>query len=585
MMRTHTCGELSLKDVGNVVKLTGWVHSTRDHGGVIFIDLRDRYGLTQLVFNPEKNKEIHRIAESLRREDVVMIKGAVSARDKDLINNKIATGEIEVFVDEIKVINKAQTPPLEIDDRIEASEEVRMKYRYLDLRRPIMQQRFRFRYLANRTIREFLHKNNFTEIETPMLVRSTPEGARDYVVPSRVHPGKFYALPQSPQLYKQLLMIAGFDRYFQFARCLRDEDLRADRQPEHTQVDLEMSFVSAQDIRDLIENLVKHLFKETLNIELPDFNVLTYDESMEKYGIDKPDLRFGLELCDVTDIMKESEFKVFKDVIANKGIIKCINPKHNFSRNDIDDLINFSIKQGAKGMAWMKVTEQGLESNIVKYFPEEVQRKILDRTKAKPGSVLMFIADKPKTTNHVLAVLRNELGKRLNLYNKKEFRFAWIVDFPLFEWNEDEQKWDAAHHIFSMPKEDSIEFIDKDPAKVYGDLFDLVLNGIELGSGSIRVSNPEIQQRLMKVIGITKEEAEEKFGFLLEAYKYGGPVHGGMGLGFDRLLALMLGMNDIREVITFPKNKAAASLLDGSPSPITKEQLKELHINIDLVKK
>ena len=471
---------------------------------------------------------------------------------------------------------------MEIEDRIEANEDMRLKYRYLDLRRPKMQKHLLIRHNAAMAAREYLNKNNFLEIETPVLVRATPEGARDYIVPSRVNPGKFYALPQSPQIYKQILMISGCDRYYQFARCLRDEDLRQDRQPEHTQIDFEMSFVNAEDVMDMIEGLYKHMMKRVLGVDIKyKFPKIPHKEAMDKYGCDKPDLRFGLELIDVTDVVKKSDFQVF-----NKSEkIKCINPPDKFSRNEIDSLIDFAISIGSKGMAWMRVTDKGLESNIVKFFNKEIQKKLIEKTKAKKESILFFIADKEKNVNEILSKLRVELGKRLKLINEKDFKFCWVVDFPLFEWKEDEHRWDPSHHIFTAPKKEHIEFLDKNPGKVHADLYDLVLNGLELGSGSIRETNPATQEKLMKIIGLTHEQAQKKFGFLMEAFKYGTPPHGGMGLGFDRIVALMCGYNDIREIIAFPKNKDAECPMDGSPSDISNEQLKELNIKLDLIKK
>ncbi len=582
MLRTHTCGELTAKKVKETVTLAGWCHSRRDHGGVIFIDLRDRYGLTQIVLDPSHNKKVHEQGEKLGREWVIAVKGKARHRPKDMVNPKLKTGEVEVLVDELSIITKAAVPPIEIDDRIEAAEDTRMKYKYLDLRRPIMQQRLMFRHKAASAVREYFNKNSFIEIETPLLVRSTPEGARDYVVPSRVHPGRFYALPQSPQLYKQILMISGFDRYFQLAKCLRDEDLRADRQPEHTQIDFEMSFVDEKDVMAFVEGLYKHLFKEMLGTDLKaPFKVLTHAEAIDKYGIDKPDLRFGMELIDVTEIVKKSDFKTF----AAEEQAKCLVAEKDFGRNEIDELIEWAKANGAKGLAWMRVTEKGLESSIVKFFSTEIQKHLLQKTKAKKGSVIFFVADKKKKGAEVLGKLRLELGRRLGLQKSGEFRFCWVKDFPLFEWNTEEDRWEAAHHMFTSPKPEHIELLEKAPEKVLGNLYDLVLNGTELGSGSIRINDPELQERVMKVVGIDKKAAAAKFGFLLEAYKYGAPVHGGMGIGFDRTVALMQGLHDIREVIAFPKNKKAESPMDGSPSEIEEKQMKELHVKTDAVKK
>ena len=581
MRRTNSCGELTKKDIGKIVVLCGWTQSRRDHGGLIFIDLRDRHGLTQAVFDPSHNKDTHKMAEHIGREFVLEIKGKIRSRKKGMINPKLKTGEIEVLVDELKILNKSKTPPIDIDDRAEAGEETRLKYRYLDLRRPIMQKRLALRHKIITTARDYFNKYDFIEITTPMLVKSTPEGARDYIVPSRVNPGKFYALPQSPQLYKQILMIAGFDRYYQTAICLRDEDLRTDRQPEHMQFDFEMSFVTGDDIREFVEGLYKHLFKEVLNIKLDKFPVLSYKESMERFGTDKPDIRFGLELTDITDIAKKSDFSVFKSAET----VKCINPEKDLSRKELDNYIDFCQKNGAKGMAWMRVSAKGLESSVVKYFSDNIQKELLKKTNAKPGSILMFIADKKKKAFEVLNLLRIKLKDDLNLVKENDFKFCWVNDFPLFAWSETGERWEPEHHMFTNPKKEFVKDFEKRPGEVIGDLWDLVLNGTEVGSGSIRISSPELQERIMRFIGMSKEEANKKFGFLLEAYKYGGPVHGGMGLGLDRTVALMAGLNDIREIIAFPKNKSAQCPMDGSPSDVDEIQLKELHIKSTFLKK
>jgi len=580
-LRTNTCGELTEKDIKEEVILCGWVKTRRDHGGIIFIDLRDRYGLTQLVFGPE-NKELFEIADKIKREFVLKIKGKVRARPKDMENPKLITGKIEILCKDLDVISESRTPPMEIEDRTTASEDLRLEYRFLDLRRPKMQKHMVIRHKAAQATREFLTKNGFLEIETPLLVRSTPEGARDYVVPSRVNKGTFYALPQSPQLYKQILMVSGFDRYFQITRCLRDEDLRQDRQPEFTQIDLEMSFVTQEDILTLTEGLMKHIFEKSINekIEIP-FKRLTHEEALEKYGSDKPDLRFNLELMDVTDLMKESEFTVFRDITKHGGIVKCINPESNLTRKEIDELIDFTIKSGAKGMAWMRVTKEGLESNIVKYFSPEIQKELLERTNAKEDSILLFIADKPKVTNEVLARLRDEIAKRLGLIDDNVFNFCWITDFPLFYWDEDSERFAPEHHIFTMPQDEDMEYLEKNPEKVKGKLYDLTLNGSELFSGSIRIHTKEIQERVLKVIGMSYEEARLKFGFLLKAFQYGSPIHGGIAGGFDRIVSLMCKTKDIREVIAFPKNKAAQCPMDGCPTPIDKIQLKELNLKLE----
>ena len=583
--RTHTCGELKKKDLSKKVQLCGWIHTRRDHGGIIFIDLRDRYGITQIIFDPEFHEETHNRANTLRREDCIKVSGIVKARKKGMQNKNLPTGQIEVFSNALEVISKSETPPIEIDDRIIAKEDTRLKYRYLDLRRPIMQRNIMFKSKVLQETRKFFTEQGFIEIQTPLLVKPTPEGARDYIVPSRVNPGKFYALPQSPQLYKQILMIAGFDRYFQApAPCLRDEDLRADRQPEHNQIDLEMSFVSSQDVRDFVESFYKHIFKEILNIKLEKFPVLTYHECMERYGTDKPDLRFKLELTDITEIVKDSEFSVFKDAIKNKGIVKCMNPEKEFTRTELEQLTDFCMKQGAKGMAYLQCKNGKLEGSIAKYIPESIQKQLIKKTNIKKG-YLLFIADKPKRTNAILAELRNKLAHDLQLIKEKDFKFLWVIDYPLFSHNEDSQSWEPEHHMFTSPKPEHLKFLESNPGAVLGDLYDIVLNGTELGSGSIRINKPEIQERVMKIIGMTHEQAHKKFGFLLNAYNFAGPIHGGMGLGFDRLVALMLGYNDIREVIAFPKNKEAQNPMDDCPAEVDEKQLKETHIKMNLEKK
>lgn len=580
-LRTHTCNDLTKANVNTQVTLCGWCNSRRDHGGLIFIDLRDRYGMTQIVFDPEKSGDFFKEAEQIRREDVFQVTGNVVLRKEGMENTNLNTGEIEVEITELKMLNKAQTPPLEIDDRIEANEDMRLKYRYLDLRRPIMQKRLMLRHKVVNFVRDYFNKNDFMEINTPLLVKSTPEGARDYVVPSRVNPGKFYALPQSPQLYKQILMVAGCDRYFQVAPCLRDEDLRADRQPEHMQFDFEMSFVTSDDIRSFAEGMYKELFKEVLEVKLDDFKIFSYRDAMDKYGTDKPDIRFGLELIDVTETGMKSDFSVFKEA----EYVKCVVAPKDMSRKEVDRYIEFAQKNGAKGMAWMKVTDTGLESSIVKFFNEDVQKEIIEKTNAKPGNVLMFIADSRKVCNDVLGKIRLKLRDDLDLVKKDDFKFCWVKDFPLFAWNEDEDRWEPEHHMFSMPNPEFVDDFEERPGEVIGDLWDLVLNGIEMSSGSIRVNIPEVQERIMNFIGMDKEEANEKFGFLLESYRYGGPPHGGMGIGVDRTVALMAGLNDIREVIAFPKNKNAECPMDSCPSEIDDKQLKELSIKLDVVKK
>ena len=582
-IRTHSCNELNEKDIRKKVKMGGFVHSNRDHGGLIFIDLRDRYGITQIVFDP-KDRKLFSEAEKLRREFVIVISGAVRARPKDMINNKIKTGKIEVLVDKLEQVIKADVPPIEIDDRITANEDVRLKYRYLDLRRPIMQRNIAFRAKVIRTLREFLDNEQFLEIETPMLVKPTPEGARDYIVPSRVNSGKFYALPQSPQLYKQILMISGFDRYYQIARCLRDEDLRADRQPEHTQLDMEMSFVNPEDVFELTERMIKDLFKKTMKIELKKkFPRLAYKESMEKYGTDKPDLRYEMFQYYVTDLVKNSDFQVFKNAILNGAIIKClcVENARDITRGQIDSLIEFAKSEGANGLAWVKIIQGKFESNIGKYFSDNIQREIIKKVNAKENYLLLFIAEKERKANSILDKVRQRLAKDLNRIKESEWAFCFITDFPLFEFNEETDLWEAAHNPFTLPKEESWDNIDKYTECVISYQDDFVLNGWELFSGSVRNNIPELQEKVLKVIGISKDEAWKKFGFLMEAYKFGAPKHAGFGFGIDRIVALMLGYTDIREVIAFPKNKNAQCPMDGSPSDVDEKQLKELSIRIE----
>lgn len=585
-MRTHNCGELRKKDVKKEVILEGWVHSRRDHGGVIFIDLRDRYGMSQVVFEPAHNEKVHKEAEHLGREFVLRVKGKLRDRKEGMINPNMATGEVELLVDALEILNQAETPPMEIDDRKLPNEDVRLKYRYLDLRRPAMQEKILLRHNVVQAARESLNKEGFLEIETPLLVKPTPEGARDYIVPSRVNPGHVYALPQSPQLYKQILMVSGFDRYYQIARCLRDEDLRADRQPEFTQIDVEMSFPTQEAIFSIVESMVRQIFEKAKGMKLKTpFPRISHKDAMARFGCDKPDMRFGLELIDVSDIAAKSEFSVFKDAVSKGGFVKCICASHDFPRKRMDELIEFVKENKAKGMAWAKVDGSKLESSIVKYLSDDVQKKIIEKAKAKKGDMLMFVADKEKVANNALSALRLRLGKELKLYREEEFNFLWVVDFPLFEFNEETEKLEPAHHMFTMPNEKTISHLEKEPEKVIAECYDLVLNGIELGSGSIRIHRADIQERVMKVIGLKKEEAEKKFGFLLEAFKYGAPPHGGIALGLDRLCALMAGTNDIREVIAFPKNKAAQCPMDGSPSEVSDKDLKEVHLKWALVKK
>ncbi len=561
MLRTNTCGELRSSDVGSDVTLAGWVHKVRTHGNLTFIDIRDRYGITQITLDGDLSAE----GSKLHKEDVIQITGKVIKKPE--ANKVLATGEIEVSASAVKVLSSAK--PLPLDEN--ATDETRLKYRYLDIRRHEVFNNLKFRNDVLFAAREYFKKHDFVEFETPLLVKSTPEGARDYVVPSRVNKGKFYALPQSPQLYKQILMIGGVDRYFQVARCLRDEDLRADRQPEHTQLDFEMSFVDSDDVRDFVEGLMKHLFKELKGIDLKPFEIFSYSEAMERFGSDKPDIRFSMELQDVTDDSKKTDFGIFKE--AEK--VYALFAEKLFSRKEIDAYTELVKVYKAKGLAYVKVENGELQGGIAKFLTKDFVCSISE----KDGTIF-FVADRLRVAQTSLGQLRQKIGSDLELFDKDEFRFCWIKDFPLFSFNEDENKWEPEHHMFSMPSPEFVDDFEERPAEVTGDLWDLVMNGVELGSGSIRVSDPEVQERIMNFVGIDKDEADEKFGFLLEAYRYGGPVHGGMGLGADRLIALMLGHSDIREVIVFPKNKNAECPMDGSPSEITDLQLDELHIRV-----
>lgn len=560
MLKTHNCGELRKTHENKEVMLCGWVDTIRTHGSLTFIDLRDRYGKTQIVLNQP---------HQLKKEYVIQIKGNVKKKSEP--NKALATGEIEVHVKDLKILNTAKALPIDNN----ATDEARLKYRYIDLRDPKKLNNLVFRNKVFNFVRNYFYKNDFLEIETPILVKPTPEGARDYVVPSRVNKNQFYSLPQSPQLYKQILMVAGIDKYFQAAKCLRDEDLRADRQPEHTQFDFEMSFVTSDEIRAFVESLMSSLFKEILNIKLDSFQVLSYKESMEEYGIDKPDLRFDMKLIDFNDIAKRSSFKIFKEAEYVKGIFA----EKDFSRKEIDDLTELVKIYKAKGLAYMKLEKGKLDAGISKFFNEEEQKQIIAKLPKKTGTIF-FIADKKKICLTALGQLRNELGNILNLKDDKIFKFCWVKDFPLFAYNEDEKKWEPEHHMFSMPKEEFVKDFEKRPGEVNGDLWDLVLNGTEIASGSIRISNPELQERIFEFVGFDKEEAKKRFGFLLHAYEFGGPIHGGMGIGADRLIAMMINLKDIREVIAFPKNKNAQCSMDDSPSEITQQQLDELHIKL-----
>jgi len=583
MRRTHHCCELGADDIGKEVVLMGWVQRRRDHGGVIFIDLRDRNGITQVVFNPEVHQAVHAKAHDLRSEFVIGVKGKVDNRPEGMINPNLVTGEIEVLVTELKILNHALTPPFQIEDTAEVSETIRLQNRHLDLRRPNLQQSLILRHKAGMAVRQFLNESGFIDVETPFLTRSTPEGARDYLVPSRVNPGQFYALPQSPQIFKQLLMISGFDRYYQIVRCFRDEDLRADRQPEFTQIDIEMSFVGEDDIMDLGEGMVVSLFKDVLGLTLEaPFPRLTYDEAVGRYGLDKPDTRFDLELKDISDIVENSGFKVFSSVVKKGGMVKALNAKGciDFSRKEIDDLTEFVAIYKAKGLAWIKVRENEWQSPITKFFSDEEKEQMKTRLDMEPGDLVFFVADQPKVTNEALGHLRNHIGEKLGLIDKEAFNFVWVTHFPLMEYDEVENRNQALHHPFTAPLEEDYDKLDSDPVSVRSRAYDLVLNGFEIGGGSIRIHRKEVQEQVFKALGLTPETYQEKFGFLISALESGAPPHGGIAFGFDRLVMLMCGQTSIRDVIAFPKTQRAACLLTSAPSETSKAQLDELYLKI-----
>ncbi len=587
MRRTHHCQALTGADVGKEVVLMGWVQRRRDHGGVIFVDLRDREGITQVVFNPEIHAEVHAKAHGIRNEYVIGVRGAVEGRPEGMINPNLETGEIEVLVSELRIFNEAVTPPFQIEERIDVGETIRLQHRHIDLRRPKIQRNIILRHRATAAVRQFLTEQEFLEIETPILTRSTPEGARDYLVPSRVNPGQFYALPQSPQLFKQLFMISGYDRYYQIARCFRDEDLRADRQPEFTQIDMEMSFVGEEDIMAVSEAMMVNVFREVLGVELtPPFPRLTYDQALSRYGLDKPDIRFGLELIDLSDIAADCGFKVFGDAVRKGGVVKAINAKGciHFTRKELDDLTDFVSVYRAKGMAWIKVKEDGWQSPIAKFFTDAEKEAMIRRLGIETGDLILFGADAAKVVNESLGHLRNHLGHKLGMIDESAFAFTWVTHFPLLEYDETEKRHQALHHPFTAPLEEDYDKLESDPLAVRSRAYDIVLNGFELGGGSIRIHDLELQRKVFAALGIGKEEAEDKFGFLLSALESGAPPHGGIAFGFDRLIMLLCRESSIRDVIPFPKTQRAACLLTGAPSEPAKAQLDELSLKVRKVK-
>jgi len=580
-------GTLDKSMVNTKVRLLGWVQRRRDHGGVIFVDMRDRSGIAQVVFNPEKLGNQFELAERIRNEYVLSVWGTVVARPEESINPKLATGEIEVVAESFEILNTAKTPPFYIQDDIDVDESVRLKYRYLDLRRPEMQEVLKTRHRITQVIRNFLDEQGFWEIETPMLTKSTPEGARDYLVPSRVHPGEFFALPQSPQLFKQLLMVAGIEKYFQIARCFRDEDLRADRQPEFTQLDMEMSFVEIEDILPLIESLFKRIFKEVLgkDLETP-FPRLTYREAMERFGSDKPDTRFGMELIDVGDIVGSAGFKVFADAIAKGGRVKgiCAKGAADMPRRELDGLVKFVGQFGAKGLAYIVLSPEGVKSPIAKFFTEEELKTIIDRLGGETGDILFFVADKEQVVFEALGHLRLELAKRLNLIPEGMLNFVWVTEFPLVEYDDTEKRFVAIHHPFTSPMDEDLPLLSIDPLKARAKAYDLILNGTELGGGSIRIHRRDVQEKMFELLGFTPEEANAKFGFLLEAFEYGTPPHGGIAFGLDRMVMLLTGCESIRDCIAFPKTQSASCLMTQAPSSVSAKQLRELCIKVDIPK-
>lgn len=582
--RSYYCGDVTEQQIGEKVVLKGWVQRRRDLGGLIFIDLRDRAGIVQIVFNTAVSEEAFKLAEKVRNEYVLEVEGKVVARSENTVNPNLKTGKIEIQADRLAIINNAKTPPFMIENETDVAEDVRLKYRYLDLRRPVMFETMKMRHAITKSIRGFLDEEGFIDVETPVLTKSTPEGARDYLVPSRVHPGEFYALPQSPQLFKQLLMISGFDRYYQIARCFRDEDLRADRQPEFTQIDIETSFMSQEDILTMTEKMIKRLMKEVKNIDIETpLPRLTYEEAVNRYGSDKPDTRFGMELVDVSEIVQNAGFKVFASAVTSGGQVKAINAKgaaSKYSRKDIDALGEFAARYGAKGLAWLKAENEGLKGPIAKFFTEAEQSQLAAATNAETGDLLLFVADKKSVVADALGALRNKLGKELGLIDESKFNFLWVTDWPLLEYDEDAGRYTAAHHPFTMPFEEDIEKLETDPASVKAQAYDIVLNGYELGGGSLRIYKRDVQEKMFKALGFSKEQAQSQFGFLLDAFDYGTPPHGGIALGLDRIVMLLAGRSNLRDTIAFPKTASASCLLTNAPGAVSEAQLDELQLKL-----
>jgi len=582
-LKTHWCGRVSKENIGQRVTISGWVSTVRDLGGIIFVEVRDRTGIIQIVSDPVKNPDVHTIFEQLKDEFVINTSGIITARPEDTANPNLLTGEIEIYPDFVQILSESKTPPFIINDDQEINEDLRLKYRYLDIRRPKVQNNLILRHLVTTEIRNYLNRLEFLEVETPVLIKTTPEGARDYLVPSRVHPTKFYALPQSPQIFKQLLMVSGIERYYQVARCFRDEDLRSDRQPEFTQIDMEMSFVDQDEIIKMTEGLLVRSFK-CAGIEVPaPFTRMTYKEAMETYGSDRPDARFDLKLFDVSDIMASSSFTAFADQVKSGGTVRaiCIPGIADYSRKDMDDIRNLAISFGAKGLAWITYNTDGtVKSPVLKYLSEEELGKIQQRSNANPGDIVFFLADKPKTVFDVLGRLRLHFGEKLDLIDKSMHSLLWVVDFPMFEWDEDQQRCAAVHHAFTSPNPEDIALLETEPLKCRALAYDIVYNGNELGGGSIRIHTPELQQKVFSIMGMTEEEIENKFGFMVEAFKYGAPPHGGIALGLDRVIALLSGSPSIRDVIAFPKNSQAKCLMSEAPANVTEQQLEELSIKV-----